>query len=163
LRVVVAETRVTLDPHRALEDLYRRDGLRLWRALFAYSGDREVADDAMAEAFAQALGRGADLRDPLAWVWRVAFRVAAGELKSRRTRRPGPPPDLGALDEPTAELLEALRTLSPNQRAALVLHYYADYPTAEIAGILGASAATVRVHLSMGRKRLRKILEAPDE
>jgi RNA polymerase sigma-70 factor (ECF subfamily) len=72
---------------RGLERLYREDGARLWRALVAFSGDREVASDAVAEAFAQALGRGEELRDPQRWVWRAAFRIAAGELKDRRRFR----------------------------------------------------------------------------
>ena len=73
-----------------LERIYREHGDRLWWAVLAFSGDREVASDAVAEAFAQALRRGEGLRDPLAWIWRVAFRVAAGELKRRRqTVSPG--------------------------------------------------------------------------
>jgi RNA polymerase sigma factor (sigma-70 family) len=67
------------------------------------------------------------------------------------------------MEEPPARLVAALARLSPNQRAALVLHYYAGYPTKEIARILGSSAATVRVHLSRGRKRLRLILEETDD
>jgi RNA polymerase sigma-70 factor (ECF subfamily) len=146
-----------------LERLYREDGARLWRALVAFSGDREVASDAVAEAFAQALGRGNDLRDPQRWVWRAAFRIAAGELKDRR-RFQAQAFDPGyEMAEPPARLVGGLARLSPNQRAALVLHYYAGYPTNEIAGILGSSAATVRVHLSQGRKRLRRILEERDD
>jgi len=113
----------------------------------------------VAEAFAQALGRGDELRDPLRWVWRVAFRVAAGELKDRRRRGTGEAEHSTEADDPGVELLDVLRRLSPRQRAALVLHYYAGYPTKEIAAILGSSAATVRVHLSQGRRRLRRILE----
>jgi RNA polymerase sigma-70 factor (ECF subfamily) len=144
---------------RGLERLYREDGARLWRALVGFSGDREVASDAVAEAFAQALGRGGELRDQQRWVWRAAFRIAAGELKDRR-RFQASPSDAGyEIAEPPARLVAGLARLSPNQRAALVLHYYAGYPTKEIAGILGSSPATVRVHLSQGRKRLRRILE----
>lgn len=146
-------------PEQELERLYREHGTRLWRALVAYAGDPEIASDAVAEAFAQALGRGAALRDPLRWVWRVAFRVAAGELKDRRRRGAGHAESPIEADDPEVELLDALRRLSPKQRAALVLHYYAGYPTKEIAAILGSSAATVRVHLSQGRRRLRRILE----
>ena len=132
---------------RGLERLYREDGTRLWRALVAFSGDRDVASDAVAEAFAQALGRGDDLRDPQRWVWRAAFRIAAGELKDRRRFRP-PATDSGyEMAEPPARLVAGLARLSPNQRAVLVLHYYVGYPTKEIAGLLGSSAATVRVHL----------------
>ena len=50
---------------------------RLWRSLLAYAGDPEVASEAAAEAFAQAVRRGEALRDPAAWVWRAAFRIAA--------------------------------------------------------------------------------------
>jgi RNA polymerase sigma-70 factor (ECF subfamily) len=146
-----------------LERLYRQDGTRLWRALVAFSGDREVASDAVSEAFAQAIGRENHLRDPQRWVWRAAFRIAAGELKDRGRFRP-PVDDPGyEMEEPPARLIAGLARLSPNQRAALVLHHYAGYPTKEIAGILGSSPATVRVHLSQGRKRLRMILEEQDD
>ena len=147
---------------RGLERLYREDGARLWRALVAFSGDREVASDAVAEAFAQALGRGDDLREPQRWVWRAAFRIAAGELKDRRTREP-----LGAggsyeMPDPPTDLLDALAGLSPRQRAALLLHDYAGYSASEAGAILGLPAATVRVHLSRARRRLRRLLEDGD-
>jgi RNA polymerase sigma-70 factor, ECF subfamily len=159
LQGVVAETLVRAEPDRDLEHLYREHGPRLWRALVAYAGDPEIANDAVAEAFAQALGRGNELRDPLRWVWRVAFRVAAGDLKERRRRGSGQADRSTEADDPEVELLDALRQISPKQRAALVLHYYVGHPTKEIAAILGSSAATVRVHLSQGRRRLRQILE----
>ncbi len=52
------------DAGRRLEQVYREHGARLWRAVLLASGSREVADDAVAEAFAQALRRGGALRDP---------------------------------------------------------------------------------------------------
>src|SRR5689334_13807853 len=64
-----------------VEAVYRADGERLWRAVFAFSGDSEIASDAVAEAFAQVLHRGSAIRDPA--TWRSAFRIAAGALKSR--------------------------------------------------------------------------------
>jgi RNA polymerase sigma-70 factor (ECF subfamily) len=157
---VVQDALVTAD--RGLEGLYREDGARLWRALVAFSGDREVASDAVAEAFAQALGRGDELRDPQRWVWRAAFRIAAGELKDRGRFQAATSAARYEMEEPPTRLMAGLSRLSPNQRAAVVLYYYAGYPTKEIAGILGASAATVRVHLSQGRKRLRRLVEEHD-
>lgn len=145
--------------HRALERLYREDGERLWRSLLVFAGDREVASDSMAEAFAQALGRGDAVRDHRRWVWRAAFRIAAGQLKERRRTEPiGTHPSYEDPDPIAGELLRALATLSPNQRAAVALHDYVGHSTAEIGRILGASPATVRVHLSQGRRRLRRIL-----
>jgi RNA polymerase sigma-70 factor (ECF subfamily) len=147
-----------------LERVYREEGPRLWRAVLAYCGDRELASDAVAETFAQALARATAIRDARLWVWRTAFRIAAGELKDRR-RRIGIDTSDGSyeLGEGRSELVSALSKLSPNQRGALVLHYYADRSTKQIAVILGMSAATVRVHLSQGRKRLRSILEEPPD
>ncbi|MEA2579143.1 MAG: aromatic-L-amino-acid/L-tryptophan decarboxylase [Actinomycetota bacterium] len=57
--------------------------------LLGYTGDPEVASEAQAEAFAQLLRRGAEVRDPERWVWKAAFKIAAGELKAgrRATRR----------------------------------------------------------------------------
>src|SRR5436190_1188245 len=106
-----------------LERLYRERGDRLWRAVLAYSGDPEVASDAVAEAFAQALRRGDAIRNPDAWVWRAAFRIAAGELADRG-RRAQPAADVRArsydMPEPADELVAALSHLSPKQRACVV-------------------------------------------
>jgi RNA polymerase sigma factor (sigma-70 family) len=144
-----------------LERIYREHGDRLWWAVLAFSGDREVASDAVAEAFAQALRRGEELHDPLAWIWRVAFRVAAGELKRRRQTfsagREGE--ESYEMPEQASELISALALLSVRQRAAIVLHDYAGFGRKEVAGILGIAAPTVGVHLHRGRKRLREILE----
>src|SRR5262245_22747027 len=94
----------------------------IWRALVAWSRDPDLSSDAVSEAFAQALGRGDAIEAPERWVWKAAFRIAAGELASRRRERsarhlPEPPDEL---PEPVADLVAALRTLSPNQRTAAV-------------------------------------------
>jgi len=140
-------------------DLYAREGERLWRAVFAYAQDRAVTDDAVAEAFAQCLRRGEAVRDPSAWVWRAAFRLAAGELKARRRFEPigsdGCAPEEGR----AVEVLAVLADLPGNQRAVAVLHWYAGFDTAEVARMLGIGRGTVRVHLSRARRRLRTMLE----
>jgi RNA polymerase sigma factor (sigma-70 family) len=150
------------DANVELERLYREEGAKLWRSLVAYGGDREVASDAVAEAFARALARQGQIYAPLPWIWRTAFRIAAAELRTRgRTKYP-PAEGVYEMPEPLADMLRGLARLSPNQRAAVILHDYADRPTDEVAKALGASAATVRVHLSQGRRRLRAFLEERD-
>ena len=153
---------VIVDAKRDLEQLYREHGNRLWWALVAFSGDREIASDAESEAFAQALRRGEAIKDPLAWVWRAAFRIAAGELQRRRTVAPPLADPSYELPEPAAHVTQALRQLPPQQRAAVVLHYYADKPIREIAELLGTSSSTVAVHLHRGRNRLRDLLGDDD-
>ena len=146
------------EENHQLEALYRVDGARLWRALLAFAGDPEVASDSVAEAYAQALRRGAAVNDPQAWVWRAAFRIAAGELKKRGSTT-SLIPDSGYLDEHVdMELIDALAHLPDRQRAAVVLFYYADASVRDIARRTGTSQLAVRANLSRGRKRLKEIL-----
>ena len=142
--------------------LYREEAPRLWRAMFAFTGDRETANDVVSEAFAQCLRRGAEVRTPALWVWKAAFRIATGELRVR-CRTDAWTQEAFAEDEvPDLDLLAALPCLSRRQRVTLILHYYADYSTTEIATILGITAPTVRVHLMQGRRRLRDMLGGTD-
>lgn len=139
-------------------EVYRQQSPKLWRALLGFTGDPDVATDAMAEAFARALREGDTVRDPVPWIWRVAFRLAAAELRRRRNPPPLPAPVSYEMPDPVSDLVRALTRLTPNQRMAVVLHDYADRPTSEVASSLGCSRATVYVHLSQGRRRLRHIL-----
>ena len=154
---------MTAEPPDAVERVWRDQGAKLWRSLVAFTGDREAASDAMAEAFAQALGRGDALREHDRWIWRASFRIAAGELARRRHDAAEAPREVaGDMPEPVADLVRALATLSPNQRSAAILHLYADLPTRDVARILGCSQATVRVHVSQAKRRLRPLLEEND-
>jgi RNA polymerase sigma-70 factor (ECF subfamily) len=153
------------DEASALELTYRAEAGRLWRALVLDTGDREIASDAVAEAFAQALARGDALERPGAWVWRAAFRIAAGEMQRRRRqvaddRDPPQRPD--DLPSDLVDVLRALDRLSPKQRASIVLHHYAGYPVKEVARIVGSTPAAVGVHLHRARTRLRELLEDDD-
>jgi RNA polymerase sigma-70 factor (ECF subfamily) len=146
-----------------LEAVYREQGDRLWRALVGFTGHGDMAAEAVSEAFAQALGRGEQIRDPVAWVWKAAFRIAAGELQ-RDQRSPAPLAAGSYRDpEPPTDLITALSRLSRNQRGAVLLHHYAGYPVREVARILGSTPAAVRVHLMRGRRRLRQLLEDHDD
>lgn len=145
-----------------LEDVYEEHGGTLWRALFLYTGDREVASDALAEAFAQALRRGDELRSPERWIWRGAFRIAAGELSRRRRESDDMLDTSYEVPEETTELLLVLPRLTPKQRVAIVLHYYCDYSLQEVAKVTGSTPSAVGVHLYRGRKRLRMLLGDDD-
>jgi RNA polymerase sigma-70 factor (ECF subfamily) len=128
-------------------------------------GRRVVADDATAEAFARLFDRRESVRDPLAWVFRTAFRLASAELVRERRLpamdRSAQPPS----GEIPAELSEALAALSPDQRLAVFLHYYADYSVREVARICGCPATTIKVRLHRARRRIAAHLdpmEAPN-
>lgn len=99
------------------------------------------------------LRRGDAIRDVERWVWRAAFRIAAGELS-----RPGPhvgtEHDPAVVDEPLRDLLEQLGGLSEQQRQCVVLHYVGRYEPREIAEILGSTSGSVRVQLHRARASL---------
>jgi RNA polymerase sigma-70 factor (ECF subfamily) len=144
-----------------VEQFYRSHHAQIWRALLAYSGSADIASDAAAEAFAQALRRGGALRYPDRWIWKASFRIAAGMLKERSRFAPEIDQAVEAVT-PVLELRWALRELSPRQRAATFLFYYGGYPPAEIARLIGSTQSAVRVHLFRGRKRLEKLLTEVD-
>ena len=149
----------------AVERVYRDVQERLYRALLGYSGNAEVAEDALSEAFAQVLAHQGEIRDVRAWVWRAAFQIAAGELqrRSRDVHVEHDRAELPTFTEPLDHLLAALQAISKNQRMAVVLHDYADLPNDKIASVMRITRATVYVHLSQGRRRLRRLLEESNE
>ena len=150
-----------MTPSAEIEHVYRAEGDRLYYALLAYTGDRDIAREAVAESFARALASESSIREVVPWIWRVAFRVAAADLKERKRltnseieERPGPEPH---------DLVEALSQLPERQRASIVLHYYAGYSLDEIASILGTRKGTIGTHLHRGRARLQELLQEEDD
>jgi RNA polymerase sigma factor (sigma-70 family) len=157
------ETSLVVDVVDAIEQVYREQSERLWRAIVLFSGDREVASDAVSEAVAQAIARGSGIVDLDRWIWRTAFNIARGELK-RRSRHTADVPDLSAeVSTETVDIVRALGKLSAKQRASVVLHHYAGYTTKETAEIIGSTAGAVGVHLVRARKRLRELLGDEDD
>lgn len=150
-----------MDGAARVETAYRSIHPVLWRALLAYTGDREVASDAESEAFAQVMRRGSEVADVAAWVWRTAFAIAAGMLATRARQRP-----VGRVTGETAEheaslteFLSMLGELSDQQRACIVLRYATPLDTAGIAAALGTSEGTVRVQLHRAHTTLRRTLK----
>jgi RNA polymerase sigma-70 factor (ECF subfamily) len=136
---------------------------RLWRALLAWSHDADIASDAVAEAFAQATRRGDAIDDVGRWVWRAAFRVAAGQLSVARRDAPvdaltTEPTDL-TVPEDVALLLDALDRLHPDDRAVIVLAHVGGWTGPEIAELRGTTAGAVRIRLHRARRALRRALE----
>ena len=76
-------------------------------------------------------------------------------------RQPAPGPDAGdqvSAAQTMARLWDAVQRLSPQQRAAVILHAQEQLSIAEIADVLRVAEPTVRVHLHRAVAALRKDL-----
>jgi len=119
----------------------------------------------------------AALATPAAWLTTVVQHQSIDRLRKRvrdevaeRTAgellpdAPAPSPEEGLLQraELGTALARMLANLSPSERLALVLHEVFECGHADIAAVLGTSAANARQHLSRARRRLR-LLEAQRE
>jgi RNA polymerase sigma-70 factor (ECF subfamily) len=148
-----------------VEEVFRSCGGQVWRAVVAMTAGRvDIADDVTAEAFARLLVYQDGVRDPPAWVFRTAFRLAAAEMRRERQAVPGLTIEAQARDTVvlSEELTTALLSLSAQQRVAVFLHYFADHPVDEVGRLTGTSVTAVKVRLHRARRALRTSLEAEE-
>lgn len=142
-------------------ELYDAHAAELVGYLWKLSGDREVATDLMQDTFAMGMRDERALRNPekaRAWLYRIATRLAIKRLRRGRliaflpfagTERSteGTPDDVEAL-----AVRDAMRSISADQAAALVLHYAHGFTRAEIAELVGRSEETVKSRIARGRR-----------
>ena len=152
----------------ALGELFDRHWHRTWRAAYAVTGQRELADDAAQDAFlraAAALDRF-DARRPFGpWLARIAVNRAIDLVRAQRRyvhESEAEEPATFDAPLPDEELREALGRLSAERRAVVALHYWLDYTTPEIAELLELPLGTVNSRLSRALRDLRLDLEARD-
>jgi RNA polymerase sigma-70 factor (ECF subfamily) len=133
------------------------------RTVYLILHELDDAEDITQDAFVQLLKNWKKVSRydrPGAWVRRVAIRLAMESLRRERLRsrleRTTDPPR-GRRPAET-DILWAIRELPGKQRAAIVLFYFEDRPTAEIDDILGCGESTARVHLHRARKHLADVL-----
>jgi RNA polymerase sigma-70 factor, ECF subfamily len=148
---------------------FRAEFTHVVRTSYLIVHDRGRAEDVAQEAFIQLLAHWNKViryDRPEAWVRRVAIRIASRSARRERLR-PGleqtsdPPPSFAPQD---VDLLNAVKQLPTQQRAAVALFYFEDRPLPEVANILGCSHAAAKVHVFNARKRLAQLLgeEAAD-
>ena len=147
-----------------VEAVFQSHAGQVWRAVLVMaSGRREVADEATAEAFARLFHYREGVRDPVAWVFRTAFRLASAELRRERVEvgEAGSEPAAreGVAPLFPAYLIEALSQLSSDQRVAVFLRYFADLPVQEVARLCDTTPTAIRLRLHRARRVLRGLLE----
>jgi RNA polymerase sigma factor (sigma-70 family) len=136
------------------------------RIVLVSVGDRQLAEDLVAEAFARAWVSWSKVREhpvPRAWVVRTALNVHVSWWRRReltvdgRTaltlleNQPERPADLD-VDE---ALAAAIRALPPRQREVVVLRVFLGLDTDATARLLGISPGTVGAHLHWALATLR--------
>lgn len=151
-----------------LEELYRAHAPDALRLAYLLTGDRGLAEDLAQDAFVKVVGRFHDLRNRDAFWWylrRTIVNLSRSHFRRRRIERAWlarqhvdethTDPDVEERDR----LRLALRSLRPEQRAAIVLRYFEDLSEADTAQALGVAVGTVKSMVSRGMERLRKELE----
>lgn len=156
----------------AAEILFDRYWTYAWRAAYAVTADRTLADDAAQEAIEKAfrsLGRFDESRPFAPWLKRIVINRAIDHL--RRSRRLEVLHDeettfhTWAVGEPAEEdlrhwaIADAVAALGAGKRVVVVLHYWLDLPIEEIAGVLGLPVGTVASRLGRAKTELRAVLE----
>jgi RNA polymerase sigma-70 factor (ECF subfamily) len=137
--------------------------------LYAYFGNLTDAQDVAQEAYCRAFQRWSSVSrydDPVAWVRRVAWRLAisrwrrvATAVKHARTQREVHEP---AIDAVRIDLVRALRSLPADHRRAVVQHYMGGLSVAEIAAESDVADGTVKSWLHRGRTALAVQLREHD-
>jgi RNA polymerase sigma-70 factor (ECF subfamily) len=161
------EARLVRDAQRgsaeAFEELFRRHWRRAHRAAFLVVGDPAAAEDIAQESFLAAIRalERFDRRRPFGpWLHRITVNRAIDFARARALRaestlvaaeeRAAP-----VLDEISEQLSMALRELSPEHRAVVVLRYVLEYTPGEIATMLDLPRGTVNSRLRRALDRLR--------
>jgi RNA polymerase sigma-70 factor (sigma-E family) len=149
-------------------ELYAAHAPDAVRLAYLLTGDRALAEDLAQEAFVRMFGRFRDLRRPeafRAYLRRTVVNLSRSHFRRARVERAflartaSEPVAAGPEPEPRSELWEALGTLTPRQRAAIVLRYYEDLSEAQTADVLRCPVGTVKSLVSRGMERLRRELE----
>lgn len=159
----------------AAEVLFDRYWTSAWKAAYAVTAERALADDAAQEAMERAFGaldRFDETRPFGPWLKRIAVNRAIDHLRQRRRVALVPEEhaefhswavsDAADDDLHLWAVTDAVAALGEGRRIVVVLHYWLDLPLEEIAGLLGLPVGTVASRLARAKAELRQVLEEAD-
>jgi RNA polymerase sigma factor (sigma-70 family) len=148
-------------------EFYRETKDECLLAVLVSVGDRDTAQDLVAEAFARAWASWPTVsRHPAPAAWVVRTALNAGVSRWRRRRRELAVPDLALVaDRPGAgeasggsvdpRIMAALLRLPARQRQVVALRLFLDLDTERAARVLGIAPGTVQAHLGRAMASLR--------
>lgn len=158
------------DRDRDYVEFVEAAGASLRRTAFLVCGDWHRADDVVQDALYKlylSWPKVDRTRNPIAYARRVVVNTAldSGRRPWRREVPTHVPPDRVRLADPAItvadrdEVLTALSSLAPRQRACVVLRYYEDLSLEQTAEILGCSTGTVKSQAARGLETLRHAID----
>ena len=150
---------------RQFEAFYEAEKDRCLRALTASTGNRLLAEDLLAEAFARGWSRWPHVQrqpNPAAYVMRMAYNLNVSWWRRHRRERPlGEAAHAAHLDDTSSyDSAALLAALPERQRQVLALRIFLDLDTRETAEALGIAPGTVTAHLHRATTSLRRQLTA---
>ncbi len=156
---------------REFDAFYVASSRRVLGQVYAMTGDRAEAEDAVAEAYLRAWDRWGTVQkcaSPEAWVRQVAYRAAVSSWRKavnrlRAHRRDAVAPDVDGLSPDHVALVHALRQIPADQRRVIVLHHLVGLSVDEIVAEVDAPAGTVKARLARGRRALAVRLTDSEE
>lgn len=144
-------------------EVYRELRYELVRFATALVGPSD-AEDVVSTVVARVLSRPGGLvalEDPRAYLMKAVVNESKSRYRARTRRAEEPLDDLA--DSPVLdqhdELLDLVKSLPPQQRAALFLVYWEGHTAASAGELMGCRPATVRRYLHLARKRMESELD----
>jgi RNA polymerase sigma-70 factor (ECF subfamily) len=156
---------------RSFEEFFEAESRTLFRRLCLVTGNRHEAEEVMQDAFLKVFEgwqRVRDMEDPTGYLYRTAFNLSKkrsrrAALAVRRTLGLADNVDEFAAADARSAVAEALSTLTPRQRAAIVLTELLGYSSESAGEVLGVRPVTIRVLASQGRAAMKRTLEPRDD
>jgi RNA polymerase sigma-70 factor (ECF subfamily) len=155
----------------AFTEIVRRHRDHLWAVALRTTGDPEEAADAVQEALISAMRHLASFRGDAklsTWLHRIVVNACLDRLRRRAAHpttnlpdddhAPATGRDEFADRDTATDVQAALATLSPDQRAAIVLVDIEGYPVDLVATMLEVPSGTVKSRCARGRAKLAPLL-----
>jgi RNA polymerase sigma-70 factor (ECF subfamily) len=167
--------RIAANDRLAMQALFARHHVRIYRFVLRLVGDRELAEDLLNDVFLDVWRQAARFEGRSAvstWLLAIARFKALSSLRRRSDQEldqataaaledPGDDPEVAIRKKDQGDIVrQCLSRLSPEHREIIDLVYYQAMTISHVACIVGIPESTVKTRMFYARKRLADLLEA---
>lgn len=172
---------LSADRSVAIEQLMQEYGTKILHLAYYYLKDRHLAEDVAQEVFIKAYRNWDSFRgesSAYTWLYKITVNLCRDKARSAWWRRLLPsddprsanddlelstveesPEDAAILQDDRENLMEHVMSLPESYREAVVLYYYQDLSTVEIAEVTGQNENTIKTRLFRARAMLKERLQ----